>query len=118
MVEARDKFSTAAWNTLWPRSSKSALKAMSEKGGAAAAVSALTAKAKLAGMWRDRRYLHDLAALTLGRVLINRGPDVRFQGITGHRKAALNRSKMDPERKSRTSLWANKHLGLMRTDGR
>jgi hypothetical protein len=29
-------------------------KAMSEKGGAAAAVSALTAKAKLAGMWREK----------------------------------------------------------------
>ena len=30
------------------------VKAMAEKGGAAAAVSALTAKAKLAGMWRDK----------------------------------------------------------------
>jgi hypothetical protein len=30
------------------------LKAMSEKGGAAAAVTALTAKAKLAGMWREK----------------------------------------------------------------
>src|SRR5690348_15212934 len=29
-------------------------KAVSEKGGAAAAVSALTAKAKLAGMWREK----------------------------------------------------------------
>ncbi len=29
------------------------MKAMSEKGGAAAAVTALTAKAKLAGMWRE-----------------------------------------------------------------
>jgi hypothetical protein len=30
------------------------VKAMSEKGGAAAAVTALTAKAKLAGMWREK----------------------------------------------------------------
>ena len=30
------------------------VKAMSEKGGSAAAVSALTAKAKLAGMWREK----------------------------------------------------------------
>jgi hypothetical protein len=31
---------------------------MSEKGGAAAAVSALTAKAKLAGMWREKAIEH------------------------------------------------------------
>jgi hypothetical protein len=31
------------------------VKAMSEKGGSAAAVSALTAKAKLAGMWREKK---------------------------------------------------------------
>src|SRR5262249_45837364 len=31
----------------------------------------------------------------LGRVLINAsGPDIRLRGIIGHRKAALNRSKM------------------------
>jgi hypothetical protein len=34
-------------------------KAMSEKGGAAAAVSALTAKAKLAGMWREKVDTHN-----------------------------------------------------------
>jgi hypothetical protein len=34
-------------------------KAMSEKGAAAAAVSALTAKAKLAGMWRERVDQHN-----------------------------------------------------------
>ena len=34
-------------------------KAMSEKGGAAAAVSALTAKAKLAGMWREKLDQHN-----------------------------------------------------------
>jgi hypothetical protein len=35
------------------------IKAMAEKGGAAAAVSALTAKAKLAGMWRDKVDQHN-----------------------------------------------------------
>src|SRR5215471_9292407 len=34
-------------------------KAMSEKGGSAAAVSALTAKAKLAGMWREKVDQHN-----------------------------------------------------------
>ena len=34
-------------------------KAMSEKGGAAAAVSALTAKAKLAGMWGEKVDQHN-----------------------------------------------------------
>ena len=32
---------------------------MSEKGGSAAAVSALTAKAKLAGMWREKVDQHN-----------------------------------------------------------
>jgi hypothetical protein len=40
-------------------------KAMSEKGGAAAAVSALTAKAKLAGMWREKvdQHQHNTGSL-------------------------------------------------------
>jgi hypothetical protein len=37
-----------------PKPKAARAKAISEKGGAAAAVSALTAKAKLAGMWRAR----------------------------------------------------------------
>ena len=35
------------------------VKAMAEKGGAAAAVSATTVKAKLAGMWRDKVDQHN-----------------------------------------------------------
>ena len=35
------------------------MKAMSEKGGAAAAVTALTAKAKLEGMWREKVDQHN-----------------------------------------------------------
>ena len=43
-------------------------KAMSEKGGAAAAVSALTAKAKLAGMWREKLDQHNTGASTVSTV--------------------------------------------------
>jgi len=43
-------------------------KAMSEKGGAAAAVSALTAKAKLAGMWREKLDQHNTGTGTITTV--------------------------------------------------
>ena len=43
-------------------------KAMSEKGGAAAAVSALTAKAKLAGMWREKVDQHNTGTGTVSTV--------------------------------------------------
>jgi len=51
-------------------------KAMSEKGGAAAAVSALTAKAKLAGMWREKIDSHNTGAVyeRIERVIVER-PD-------------------------------------------
>jgi hypothetical protein len=49
-------------------------KAMSEKGGAAAAVSALTAKAKLAGMWREKVDQHNTGAVyeRIERVIVER----------------------------------------------
>jgi hypothetical protein len=40
------------------------VKAMSEKGGSAAAVSALTAKAKLAGMWREKVEQHNTGTVS------------------------------------------------------
>ena len=43
-------------------------KAMAEKGGAAAAVSALTAKAKLAGMWRERIDSHNTGTMSVERI--------------------------------------------------
>jgi hypothetical protein len=43
-------------------------KAMSEKGGAAAAVSALTAKAKLAGMWREKVDQHNTGSPVIERI--------------------------------------------------
>jgi len=52
-------------------------KAMSEKGGAAAAVSALTAKAKLAGMWREKVDQHNTGAPVyerIERIIVDRPP--------------------------------------------
>jgi hypothetical protein len=52
-------------------------KAMSEKGGAAAAVSALTAKAKLAGMWREKVDQHNSGSPVyerIERVIVERPP--------------------------------------------
>jgi hypothetical protein len=50
---------------------------MSEKGGAAAAVSALTAKAKLAGMWREKVDQHNTGSPVyerIERVIVERPP--------------------------------------------
>jgi hypothetical protein len=44
------------------------LKGMSEKGGASAAVAASTAKAKLAGMWRERVDQHNTGSMQFGRI--------------------------------------------------
>jgi hypothetical protein len=41
---------------------------MAEKGGAAAAVSALTAKAKLAGMWREKVDTHNTGTPVYERI--------------------------------------------------
>jgi hypothetical protein len=52
-------------------------KAMSEKGGAAAAVTALTAKAKLAGMWREKVDQHNTGNSVyerIERVIVERAP--------------------------------------------
>ena len=51
-------------------------KAMSEKGGAAAAVSALTAKAKLAGMWREKVDQHNTGSpvYRIERIIVERPP--------------------------------------------
>jgi hypothetical protein len=53
------------------------MKAMSEKGGAAAAVTALTAKAKLAGMWREKVDQHNTGSPVyerIERVIVERAP--------------------------------------------
>jgi len=59
-------------------------KAMSEKGGAAAAVSALTAKAKLAGMWREKLDQHNTGSPVyerIERVIVERAPQSAAEGI-------------------------------------
>ena len=53
------------------------MKAMSEKGGTAAAVTALTAKAKLAGMWREKVDQHNSGSPVyerIARVIVERTP--------------------------------------------
>jgi phage terminase small subunit len=44
------------------------VKAMAEKGGASAAVAAATAKAKLAGMWRERVDQHNTGSMQFERI--------------------------------------------------
>ena len=56
------------------------VKAMSEKGGAAAAVNALTAKAKLAGMWREKVDQHNTGSAVyerIERVIVERAPAIQ-----------------------------------------
>ena len=48
--------------------------AMSEKGGAAAAVAAITAKAKLAGLWRDKVAQTDPSGENAPRYIISDRP--------------------------------------------
>ena len=58
---------------------------MSEKGGAAAAVSALTAKAELAGMWREKVDQHNTGSPVyerIERVIVERAPQSAAEGIS------------------------------------
>jgi hypothetical protein len=62
------------------------VKAMSEKGGAAAAVSALIAKAKLAGMWRERVDQHNSGSIQyerIERVIVEHDSDDAAQSLSG-----------------------------------
>ena len=49
-------------------------KAMAEKGGAAAAVAAITAKAKLAGLWREKVAQTDPSGENAPRYIISERP--------------------------------------------
>src|SRR5262245_48847837 len=63
--------------TLIAEAEAARVKAMSEKGGAAAAVSALTAKAKLAGMWREKVDQHNTGSPVyerIERLIVERAP--------------------------------------------
>jgi phage terminase small subunit len=60
--------------TLIAEAEKARSKAMGEKGGAAAAVAAITAKAKLAGLWRDKVAVTDPSGERAPRYLISDHP--------------------------------------------
>jgi hypothetical protein len=68
------------------------MKAMSEKGGAAAAVTALTAKAKLAGMWREKVDQHNTGSPVyerIERVIVERAPQATPSGDDAATEAAI-----------------------------
>jgi hypothetical protein len=77
------------------------MKAMSEKGGAAAAVTALTAKAKLAGMWREKVDQHNtgLAYERIERVIVERAP-----APSGHHDATTDEAQEIGERSKFTEV--------------
>ena len=60
--------------TLIAEAEKARSKAMGEKGGAAAAVAAITVKAKLAGLWRDKVAVTDPSGERAPRYLISDHP--------------------------------------------
>jgi len=65
-------------------------KAMEEKGGAAAAVSALIAKAKLAGMWREKIDQHNTGAGTVSTVWQVSWEDENDSGSSDRSEARQN----------------------------
>ena len=87
-------------------------KAMSEKGGAAAAVSALTAKAKLAGMWREKLDQHNTGSPVyerIERVIVERAPqsnDVRPSLSEPRNETEHEMSYEDPPASKPTLHWS------------
>ena len=87
-------------------------KAMSEKGGAAAAVSALTAKAKLAGMWRYKVDQHDTGSPAyerIERVIVERPPqsnDVRPSLSEPRNETELKISNEEPAATKPRRHWS------------
>jgi hypothetical protein len=71
-------------------------KAMSEKGGAAAAVSALTAKAKLAGLWREKVDQHTTGSPVIERI---ERVIVDHRRQSNHVTASLSEPRNEPEHK-------------------
>ena len=68
---------------------------MSEKGGSAAAVSALTAKAKLAGMWREKLDQHNTGSPVyerIERVIVERFRSRRL-GISPTKASTMSRPR-------------------------
>jgi len=87
-------------------------KAMSEKGGAAAAVSALTAKAKLAGMWREKVDQHNTGSPAyerIERVIVERPPqsnDVRPSLSEPRNETELKISNEEPAASKPRRHWS------------
>ena len=85
---------------------------MSEKGGAAAAVSALTAKAKLAGMWREKVDQHNTGSPVyerIERVIVERAPqsnDVRPSLSEPRNETEQEMSYEDPPASKPTLHWS------------
>jgi hypothetical protein len=82
-------------------------KAMSEKGGAAAAVSALTAKAKLAGMWREKVDQHNTGNPVyerIERVIVERPPPSAPESIPEENTS--DEPSMEVEREMPSRHWS------------
>ena len=84
------------------------VKAMAEKGGAAAAVSALTAKAKLAGMWRDKVDQHNTGTPAyehIERIIVERAsPNDRL--LPPPNEVAI---EAEPEFENRPAIHPGRH---------
>jgi len=82
------------------------IKAMSERGGAAAAVSALTAKAKLAGMWRDKVDQHNTGSVQyerIERVIVEHTSDSAARSLSD---AKAERENSCEEPSSKPQFWS------------
>jgi hypothetical protein len=78
---------------------------MSEKGGAAAAVSALIAKAKLAGMWREKVDQHNTGSIQyerIERVIVEHSPD-NAQSLS---KLEINREEPSVPKGTTYQRWS------------
>lgn len=85
-------------------------KAMSEKGGAAAAVSALTAKAKLAGMWREKVDQHNTGSIQyerIERVIVEHTSDDAARSLSDGtvRNEATTRAASDEQPSTTPRFW-------------
>jgi hypothetical protein len=82
---------------------------MSEKGGAAAAVSALTVKAKLAGMWREKVDQHNSGSIQyerIERVIVEHTSDNAALSDGTVRNEATTRAASDEQPSTTPRFWS------------
>jgi hypothetical protein len=82
-------------------------KAMEEKGGAAAAVSALIAKAKLVGMWREKIDQHSTGSIQyerIERVIVEHGSD--DAALSDDRNEDTTKADSDEQPPTRPGYWS------------